>query len=247
MSILEEINKTNVLHIKIPKNGTHSINKVLSKDSWNRTNFIDQKTNQKYIFDHDTLVTLEKNNILDDNVFIFCICRNPYTRFFSQFNHLIRSYPNYCKKNINDFVEDIKSERLHPLYTETQTKWVSESKKSKINSIDLIYDKILNVFLNSNGIENFNNITNQTISNKIDKIYKIENIENFEKDFNVKLTYNNYSNYSLVQYKNSFNKKIKDFVAKYYEEDFENFGYDFDFEQSIIGLKMQRKKLLYYQ
>jgi hypothetical protein len=245
MRILKETNKKKVLHIRIPKNGTHSINNILKEkklDNWNRTNFVDKKTNVKYIFDHDPFYTLKNNNTLLDDVFIFSVSRNPYTRFFSQYKHLVNSYSVYFNRTFFDFYADVKNKKIHPIYTEPQVKWLSKKEGNTIPE-KILYNDVFNVYFKYTD-----NLNNKTIIDKrINKFYKIENIKEFEDDFQISLQYRNVSNYSLIEYKKSFTEEIKKFIIDYYKEDFENFGYDFDFEQSIIGLKMQRKNLLCYQ
>ena len=230
MSILKKYKK--ILHIKIPKNGTHSINKVIrDKDNWCRN----------YFFGHDPLYVLEKNNCIDEDVFVFCVSRNPFTRFYSQYHQLIRTQPNYNKKSIFDFVNDIKNKKLHSIFTAAQVEWISNEQKNILplkwnfeNDEKFIYLPHKNLPKNINSIK------------KISKIYKIENIEEFELDFNIKLNYNNYSKYSLKQYKNSFNQEIINFVLEHYSKDFLTFNYKEDFDESVRQLNIMRKNLFFY-
>ena len=138
-----------ILHIKIPKNGTHSINKVLEEkkiNHWNRTHFIDEKENINYIFDHDPFYILKNNNTLSDDVFIFSVSRNPYTRFFSQYKHLVTSYPIYFNRSFFDFYNDVKEKKIHPVYTEPQVKWLSKKEGNTIPE-KIIYHDDFNVYL----------------------------------------------------------------------------------------------------
>lgn len=234
MNILKKYKK--ILHIKIPKNGTHSINKVIKdKDNWNRS----------YFFEHDPLCVIEENNFIDKDVFVFCFSRNPFTRFYSLYNQFKKHFyligdVGY-DKNIFNFVNDIKSNIVHPFFCSPQTEWIADFEQNFLTQKIDFKTKI-----NPIGLNLVSPIKNKKIKN-ISKVYKIENVKLFEKDFNVKLNYYNYSIYSLNEYISSFDIKIKNFILHYYEEDFINFNYSFDFEQSIIELKNQRKNLLLYQ
>lgn len=203
-----------ILHVKIPKNGTHSINKVLIyKDFWKRD----------YFFGHDPLYVLEKNNLIDEDVFIFCVSRNPFTRFYSQYHQFIKIEPNYKNKSflnfkrdietneLINFIGDVRKEEFNFLFTEKQTSWIKTYCNTKIN-----------------------------------KIYKLENIVNFEQDFKIKLNFCNYSKYSIKHYKNSFDEEIINFVLDFYDEDFYKFEYKKNFNDSIEELHLMRKNLFYY-
>jgi hypothetical protein len=221
-----------ILHVKIPKNGTHSINKVLiDKDCWKRN----------YFFGHDPLYVLEENNSIDENVFVFCISRNPFTRFYSQYNQLIRTQPNYYNKSIFDFVDDIKNKKLHPLFVSPQVEWISNRYKNILPTkctFENLQNSIFSPYTNPSKSIN--------LSKKINKIYKLENMIDFEIDFELKLNYYNYSKYSLKQYKNSFNEEIINFIIDYYDKDFYAFNYKKNFNESIKELNLMRKKLFYY-
>jgi len=222
-----------ILHVKIPKNGTHSINKVLKdKDNWNRN----------YFFGHDPLYVLEKNNCIDEDVFVFCVSRNPFTRFYSQYQQLTRTRPNYNNKNIFDFVNDIKNKKLHPVFAATQVEWISDERENILPLKCSFENQQESNFLSYT----YKNLLKNINLKKINKIYKLENMEDFETDFNVKLTYNNFSNYNLIKYQHCFDDEIKKFIVKHYKQDFYNFNYSFDFEESVTGLKNQRKTLFYY-
>lgn len=69
-----------LLFIHIPKTGGTSILNKVDQSMWKRTIHAG----------HDPLFVLERNNIIDDDVFSFCIVRNPYRRTFSHFNHFKR-------------------------------------------------------------------------------------------------------------------------------------------------------------
>ena len=217
MKILKETNKTKVLHIKIPKNGTHSINKVLiDKDCWKR----------EYFFGHDPLYVLKKNNSIDENVFIFCVSRNPYTRFFSQYNQLVRTLKEYENKTNIDFCLDIENKNLHPVFVSPQVSWISTEK----NNILPIKSSFYN--MNNSIYENYN-FSGDLEAIKINKIYRLENICDFESDFEVKLSNDNKTDYCNSRYKKFFTEEVINFVKKYYETDFLFFNYDFDFHKSI--------------
>jgi hypothetical protein len=217
MNIIEKYNK--ILYVKIPKNGTHSINNFLKKnnlDNWNR----------KYFFEHDPLYVLEKNNILDNNTFIFCVSRNPYTRFFSQYNQLVRTFSGYLNKTNIDFCLDIKNKKLHPVFVSPQVSWISEEKNNILPIQSSFYD------MNRSIYDDYDLLGNLTIID-IDKIYKLENIHEFEDDFETKLSVYNKSNCNILSYKKFFTKDVIDFVINYYKIDFLYFDYSFDFNLSI--------------
>jgi hypothetical protein len=230
MSILKKYKK--ILHIKIPKNGTHSINKILSnRDEWHRD----------YFMGHDPLYVLEENNFIDEDVFVFCVSRNPFTRFFSQYQQLVITQPDYQNKNIFDFIDDIKNKNLHPFFTAPQVEWIATKQENILPKKMSFEDKNFAFHFS------YNNQKKYIINSKLTKIYKIENINEFENDFNVNLSYKNFSNYSLNYYINFFNNNSKKFILDHYSEDFYKFKYSLDFEDSIDDLRSQRKNLLFYQ
>ena len=241
MTILKEIGKKNVSYIKIPKNGTCSINKFLKEkklDLWEG----------KFFYNHNPLFVIQENNILDKDTFIFCVSRNPYTRFYSLFNqfkkyfHLIQTDLNFDNGTLVEFKNAIEENIIHPFFCTPQIEWISVKKNNIFNKKRKYFENLPLPYVNGiNPIIKYKEII------KVDKIYKIENIEEFEFDFETKLSYVNYSKYSISKYKKSFTDDIKKFIIDYYEEDFKYFDYDFDFEKSIINLKTQRKNLLYYQ
>jgi hypothetical protein len=65
---------------------------------------------------------------LDDNVFTFCVSRNPYARFFSQYQQLVRTLNGYTNKKNIDFCLDIQDKNLHPIFTSPQIYWIGEEK-----------------------------------------------------------------------------------------------------------------------
>lgn len=195
-----------ILHIKIPKNGTHSINEVLlNRDTWNRV----------CMMGHDRLLDLENNNDINESFFIFCVSRNPFTRFYGQYKHLQRLIPRFSKKSLLDFKRSIEKDNLS----------------------DFIEDKELRFLISAKQKEWV--ISNKNI--KLNKIYKLENIEDFEQDFKLKLQYKNKGNYLIQDYKDSFNEEIKKFIVDFYKDDFFLFNYEFNFEKSIYPLRKSRK------
>lgn len=94
------MNHKKVLFIHVPKTGGSSISKFLIEnnlDNWVRTCPVR----------HDPYFLMEKNNNIDDNVFTFCVVRNPYTRMYSYYHH----YNRIHQKNISflEFLKFIKS------------------------------------------------------------------------------------------------------------------------------------------
>ena len=239
MSLLQKYKK--FLHVKIPKNGTNSINKVLKQkklENWNRT----------YFYEHEPLCILKENNNISDDVFIFCVSRNPFTRFYSLYNqfkkhfHLIDIDINFDTNTFDDFKLAIEKNTVHPFFCAPQTEWISTFKNNMLYGNKHNFEEMPKPFVYNNKIL----IKNKKLL-KLNKIYRIENIEEFEADFNEKLFFSNHSIYSMIKYQESYTDSIIKFVIDYYQEDFKNFGYDYNFEQSVIQLKNQRKRLFYYQ
>jgi len=132
MRILKETNKKKVLHIKIPKNGTNSINKFLKEknlDVWNGN----------FFYDHNPLFIVQENNILDKDTFIFLVSRNPYTRFYSLFNQfkahfqLIGMDLNFDSGTLVDFKNAVQKNIIHPFFCTAQVEWVSVKKDNIFN------------------------------------------------------------------------------------------------------------------
>ena len=66
------------LFVHIPKTGGQSVFSIID-DPWTRT----------FPFRHDPLFVLEINNQISDDVFKFCLVRNPYKRTFSYYKHFL--------------------------------------------------------------------------------------------------------------------------------------------------------------
>ena len=109
--LINENNYSNVLFIHIPKTaGTSIFNFIYNKglDPWNRT----------FPRSHESYISLKNNNIIDSNVFLFSVVRNPYTRTYScfhQFNKTNKTDISFIKylKNIKNNEISLRTPLLH--------------------------------------------------------------------------------------------------------------------------------------
>jgi len=85
------------LFVHIPKTGGTSIRSII-KDNWNRS----------YPYFHDPLFNLQLLNDIGDNIFKFCVVRNPYTRTFSYYKHFLRNNPQFNNWNFETFLYHLK-------------------------------------------------------------------------------------------------------------------------------------------
>jgi len=220
-----------ILAIKIPKCGTNSLNIILKNH--------DKYWKRAYYYGHDPLFLLDKNNILNKNTFIFCIVRNPYLRFFSQFNECLRLGFKY--ETLTSFVGDIKIKKLHPLITSPQVEFVSIEKHNNL----IIPEKI-----NYNDIKNYGQYEyfdkTPIIHPKLNKIYKLEKIFELENDLNIIMPTSRFSQYLTKDYKNLFDEHTISFIQKYYINDFLTFDYSLKFDDSLKYLKKEKKIIFKY-
>jgi hypothetical protein len=81
---------------------------------------------------------------------------------------------------------------IHPFFCSPQIEWISEEEKNFLTQ-NIDFKIKINPFVSNLAPP----VKNKKIKN-VSKIYKIENIQSLEEDFNIKLNYYNYSNYSLI-------------------------------------------------
>lgn len=221
-----------ILAIKIPKCGTNSLNIILEKH--------DKNWKREYYYGHDPLFLLDKNNILNNKVFIFCIVRNPYLRFFSQFKECLRLGFKY--ENSINFVKDIKEKKLHPLITSPQCEYVAVEKDNNL----LIPSKINYNLIKTYGKYEFLNKQKISLHPKLNKIYRLEKIFELENDLNIVMPTRRFSQYLISDYINFFNIDTISFIQKYYINDFIMFNYSLNFNDSLQYLKKEKKIIFKY-
>ena len=101
------------IFIHIPKTGGMSVRKFLkNKYNYKINNYSTKEEEQNL---HDTLFQLESINNLNENTFIFSICRNPYRRIYSYYKYLIRE--NMISKSISfeNYIKEIDNTKLSNL------------------------------------------------------------------------------------------------------------------------------------
>jgi hypothetical protein len=101
------------IFIHIPKTGGMSVRKFLKNKYNYKINTYSTKEKEQNL--HDTLFQLESINNLNENTFIFSICRNPYRRIYSYYKYLIRE--NMISKSISfeNYIKEIDSTKLSNL------------------------------------------------------------------------------------------------------------------------------------
>jgi hypothetical protein len=226
------IQNKRLLAVKIPKCGANSLSIIL-KDH-------DKNWNRVYYYEHDPLFLLDKNNILTDDVFVFCIVRNPYLRFFSQFIECSRL--DFKFDNLISFVKEIENEKLHPLITSPQTEYISTEENN-----NLIMSKEINYYdIRNYGKYKLSHKEKVILHPRLDKIYKLEKIYELEKDFNIIFPNSRFSQYMIKDYKIHFNEYVISFIQDYYSKDFLTFEYSPNFNDSIKYLKKEKKIIYKY-
>lgn len=91
-----------ILFVHIPKNGGTSILNKLNQSMWIKT----------FPYGHDPLFVLEQNNNIN-NIFSFCVVRNPYKRTFSYFIHFKKI--NNLECSFIEFLFFLKKKKYFPL------------------------------------------------------------------------------------------------------------------------------------
>jgi len=101
------------IFIHIPKTGGMSVRKFLKNKYNYKINTYSTKEKEQNL--HDTLFQLESINNLNENTFIFSICRNPYRRIYSYYKYFIRE--NMISKSISfeNYIKEIDSTKLSNL------------------------------------------------------------------------------------------------------------------------------------
>lgn len=116
-----------LLFVHIPKTAGTSVFKMLYKnglDPWTRT----------YLRGHDPYFSLAKDNEINDNVFSFCIARNPYTRTYSCFKQFNKT--NKTSISFIEYLTNIKNNNIStvtPLLHFPQSFYVIEDKTLQVD------------------------------------------------------------------------------------------------------------------
>jgi hypothetical protein len=200
------MNHDKVLFVHIPKTGGRSI-----VDFLNRNN-LDQWVRNPRLTNHDTIFNLANNNDLS-NTFIFSVVRNPFTRAFSHYNHILDRRREAGKHDItfNEFLKYARS-RGNLIFMDSHLEYMP----FLINSSQAFY------LHDDTGTMSL-----------INKIYKFENLKEFENDFNTVLPKLNVGKYTFQDYLEAYTKDNINLVRQVYLEDFISFNYSNNFDDSI--------------
>jgi hypothetical protein len=190
--IIDNKEYNNFLFIHIPKTGGTSINNTFEKNNLKTWNTVED-------YGHDPLYILKKNNIINNNTFIFSIVRNPYTRAFSYWKHF--NINNTVNLSFMEFLLTIENK----IQTD-QTPWIIYDQTfflydKEINITKLykfenlkeiekdfniilshdrkgIYNKNIKDYFDLNIISKINNLYHRDFINfEYDKISKVEHLE----------------------------------------------------------------------
>jgi hypothetical protein len=98
--------KNKVLFVHIPKTAGTSVRAFLERENLNCW------VRNRSSLHHDTFIELKTLNSIQDisNIFAFTICRNPYTRAFSYFNHFNRV--NGASASFCEFLSFVKEKKF---------------------------------------------------------------------------------------------------------------------------------------
>jgi len=194
---------SNLLFIHIPKSGGTSVVNVLENSMGGQKKFsIDTHSTFDFFKKHYPNLILNKK--------VFCIVRNPFTRFVSIYRFINRDFK--LRKWFGNNYLDVKA---------------------KITT----FENFINNFIFPEKVwGNNNHFTPQTLwSNNVQNIFKLENPEQINKFFKengiyleLPLTNNqlipSHTNFMYREYYNSYTKKI---IEDKFKSDLEAFNYDF--------------------
>lgn len=165
----------------------------------------DWKRHNQYIH-HDPLFLMLKNNNVTPDTFIFSVVRNPFTRTFSYYKHFKRQNDVYV--TFTDFLKYVRNKiNFHvekEIYHKTPFVGYTQSY--------FVHDDSGNINL---------------------ELYKYEQIAKLEERLNVKLPWYNRGNYTLDEYLRAYSQQNIGLVKHLFLEDFINFEYSMEFEDSI--------------
>lgn len=171
-------------------------------------NGLDDWNRNRKLIHHDPLSLLLKSNHLDKDTFIFSVIRNPYTRAFSYYKHFLHN--NQVNRSFHYFLDYVRNRGLSLLHN-----------ASYHNTPMVIYNQSYYLHDDSGELA-------------VTKLYKYECLNEFESDFNVSLPKLNTGNYNLEEYLQHYDKQCIGLVKQIYLEDFINFNYSTNFEESVL-------------
>ena len=168
---------------------------------------LDQWNRDSRLVHHDPLFMLLKNNDIPDDANVFSVVRNPYTRAFSYYKHFM--HQNGVLRSFHYFLNYVRNKGM-PLLHQNAYSWTPM----------IIHNQ--SYYLHDDNGEM-----------SLTKLYKYENLAEFEKDFDTKLPRYNVGNYTREEYLNCYDKQCIGLVKQIYLEDFINFNYSMNFEESV--------------
>lgn len=171
-------------------------------------NGMDHWNRDQRLVHHDPLYMLLKHNEVQKDTFVFSVVRNPYTRAFSYYKHFL--YQNGINRTFHYFLNYVRNRGMVLLHRGAYQRTPM-----------IIYNQ--SYYLHDDNGE---------IS--LDKIYRYENLAEFEQDFDVNLPKYNVGNYTTQEYIHCYDKQCIGLVKQIYLEDFINFKYSTDFENSLL-------------
>ena len=170
-------------------------------------NDLDHWNRDRRLVHHDPLFMLLKNNSVSEETNIFSVVRNPYTRAFSYYKHFV--YQNGVLRSFNYFLNYVRNKGMPLMHTNPYHR----TPMIIYNQSYYLHDDLGEMSLT--------------------KLYKYENLKEFEQDFNVTLPRYNVGSYTQDEYLQNYDKQCIGLVKQIYLEDFINFNYSMNFEESV--------------
>lgn len=179
-----------LLFVHIPKTGGASIRHAMALRMLNSS---------KHAEIHEPLFSLETHNNLSD-FYKFCVCRNPYTRTYSAYKHLLRfmALPKSNEAPIT-FNQFLRTVRLNPYHIKTNTPFTF------LPQSFYVFDSACKI--------------------NLDRVFRFEKLNELEDELGFRLSRLNTGNYPAEELEEALTTENISLVNHIYKEDFAIFEY----------------------
>lgn len=189
------------LFIHIPKTGGTSVYSAMGPHSWDHLP-------PPFTERHEPLFSLENRNKLSD-FYKFCVCRDPYTRTYSMYKHLLRYM------DLSTFHEDPLSftQFLHSIRYNQHQKFAKYNPYHRKTTTPFTFlPQSFYVF-------------DSACKMNIDRVFKFEKLNELEDELGFKLGKLNSGNYPAEELEKALTAENISLINHIYKEDFAIFEY----------------------